>query len=96
MSTTEFEITDETLRTLLVSQFNLKKWVVAKWIPEIVIKEYNKRVNATEGKVTEGKVKVPVVPKMPVPLPVEKWNLQKTYLRGKHMYVGEYVFREKN
>jgi hypothetical protein len=105
MSTTAIEITDETMRSLLVSQFNLKKWVVAKWTPEIVIKEYNKRVNkmegnategtATEGKVSEGKVKEPVVPKMADPLPVEKWNLQKTYLQGKHMYVGEYVFSEK-
>lgn len=100
MSNTAIEITDETMRSLLVSQFNLKKWVVAKWASEIVIKEYNKRVNkmegnATEGTATEGKAKVPV-PKMADPLPVEKWNLQKTYLQGKHMYVGEYVFSEKN
>lgn len=91
MSTTTSEITDETMRSLLVSQFNLKKGIVAKWTHEIVIKEYNKRVNKTEGKAKEQ-----VVPKMADPLPVEKWNLQKTYLRGIYMYVGEYVFIEKN
>jgi hypothetical protein len=90
MSTTEFEITDETMRSLLVSQFELKTWVVSKWTPEIVIKEYTKRINKLEGKVTD------VVSKIAIPLPVEKWNLQKTYLHGKHMYVGEYIFTEKN